>query len=677
MAGFLENLGEGLNDVLQGFTSALGGSLSKVLDSNTIIDALDDVDKGMTEIINTMGGGRELSYLIKNNIAGAFTDVKLLGGSLNDIVQIQKDLVNNTNKQVVLQKEYYDDLYATTKVTGEYAGALINAFDNAGKSIYDIKDTMEGVVNQSRSMGLDAQEVSSRMVSNLDKMNMYGFERGVEGLSKMAAKSAMFKLDMSSTFNLADKLISPEQAVEFSARLQALGIQSELIDPFRAMDLATNDMEELQNQIVKLGEGMTFVNEKGDVEIFKEKRGVIKELAVAAGMGAAEFSKLVVQSETARLKMAEIKMPDLNITEDQKTMIANLSTLKDGAQGRGYYVQFEDKEGKTQEKLVSTIDEKDLLQISDQFANPKTIEDLQKDQTDFLSRIAHSLEAIEKSGAMGIAGSKLGGAVVDLTSAANDLILEPIAKALDSKGISKTIEDAGDDLKDVYKSITDTSVGFDGTVESFSKLFTGSLSHLSDAIVRGSIRFDDNLKRVGESSLFKGTGLIEDKASQLGVPAPPPNTDNNDAFVYGEAGSKKMITPHINDQSLFMQRNELSKLIGGEDIMEKMKQMTMDANSRNNVDTQMLSSMNKTMADAMSKPQDVTHKMDPVKHEGEVRIVMDFANVPVNLDVKSLSNAFRDNQGFVESLVNSVKKKMNNNGVTNAPSDYNESYLNG
>ena len=81
------------------------------------------------------------------------------------------------------------------------------------------------------------------------------------------------------------------------------------------------------------------------------------------------------------------------------------------------------------------------------------MEDLQKDQIDFLSRMAHSLEAIEHSGGMSIAASKLGGAVVDLSLAANDLILEPIAKALDTKGISKTIDEAGDNLKDIYSNI--------------------------------------------------------------------------------------------------------------------------------------------------------------------------------------------------------------------------------
>ena len=678
MAGFLENLGEGLNDVLQGFTSALGGSLAKVLDSGTIVKAIEEVDIGMTKIINTMGGGRELSYLIKNNIAGAYTDVKLLGGSLDDIVKIQQDLVNNTNKQVILQKEYYDDLFATTQVTGEYAGTLINAFDNAGKSVYDIKDTMEGVVNQSRAMGLDAQEVSSRMVSNLDKMNMYGFERGVEGLSKMAAKSAMFKLDMSSTFNLADKLMGPEQAVEFSARLQALGIQSELVDPFRAMDLATNNVEELQNQIVKLGEGMTFVNEKGDVEIFKEKRGVIKELAAAAGMGAAEFAKLVVQSETARLKIAQIKMPDFEVTEDQKTMIANLSTMKEGAQGKGYYIQFEDKQGKTQEKLVSTIDEKDLQAISDQYANPKSMEDLQKDQIDFLSRMAHSLEAIEHSGGMSIAASKLGGAVVDLSLAANDLILEPIAKALDTKGISKTIDEAGDNLKDIYSNITNVATGFDGTVTSFTKLFSGTLSGIGDAVNRASIRFEDNFKKVEQMSLFKDNSVAQSAASGInpppGVRDPKKMGELNDGFVFGDGNSKQVVQTHPDDNGFFAQREGMLKMMGGGDIIEKMKEMTREANSRNNVDTSMMASMSRTMSESMSKPQDVNHKMEKI--EGDIKVTLDFSNVPPNLDPKMLGNIIRDSQSIQESIVNSITKKINNNGVTKAPSDYNQSYLN-
>jgi hypothetical protein len=479
---------------------------------------------------------------------------------------------------------------------------------------------------------------------------------------------------MGGTFNLADKLIGPEQAVEFSARLQALGIQSELVDPFRAMDLATNNVEELQNQILKLGEGMTFVNqETKQVEIFKEKRGVIKQLAEAAGMSAAEFGKMVIQSETAKLKMAEIKMPEFNVTEEQKTMIANLATMKTGDQGKGYYVQFEDKQGKTQEKLVSQIDEKDLQAISEQYANPKDMVDLQKEQIDFLRSMANSLEAIEKSGGMAIAGSKLGGAVVDLSLAANDLILEPIAKALDTKGISKSIDNAGDNLKDIYNNITNVATGFDGTVTSFTGLFSGTLNSLGDAVNRASVRFEDNLKKVEQMSLFKDNSVVQTGTSGI---APPPSNrgEIHDGFVFGDGNSKQVVQTHPDDNGFFAQREGMMKMLGGGDIIEKMKEMTREANSKNNIDTNMISSMNRGMFESMSKPQDVNHKMEKI--EGDIKVTLDFANVPTNVDPNMLGNVIKNNQYIQEAIVNSITKKINNNGVTNAPSDYNQSYLN-
>ena len=617
-----------------------------------------------------MGAGRELSYLIKNNIAGAFTDVKLLGGSMSDITEIQKNLVDSTNKQIILQREYYDDLYATTKVTGEYSSTLINAFDNVGRSVYSIRGEMEGVVNNARRLGLDATEVSSRMVSNLEKMNMYGFERGIQGLSNMAAKSAMFKLDMSSTFNLADKLISPEQAVEFSARLQNLGIQSELIDPFRAMDLATNDIEELQNQIIKLGDGMTYYNkETGKVDITKESRGKIRALATEMGMSASELSKMIVQSETAKRKMAEITMPDFKVSEENKMMIANLAQFKEG---RGYVVQIEDEKGKVKEKLVSELDENEIRKLADQVANPKTMEDLAKDQIDFLSDIANSLEAIEKGPGMGIAGSRVGEGVVDITKAADALVYKPLAKGLDSGRISDIIDNAGENLSKIYTKITDGVSGFDGTVDGFKTLFSGTLNDLGESMQSGYAEFNANLERLKRLGTFANYG----EALQPSLDYRPDKVGEvKDGYVFGEGNNKKVVNTSITDQSVFAQRDAMIKLLSGEDIMKKMKEMTIQNNNQNN-NNQIFNSIKDTLTGINTVNKEVNHKMEPIKHEGDIKITMDFANVPSNLDTRMLSEAFKNNQGLMEVLVNSIKKKMDNNNFTNSPKDYNSTYVN-
>lgn len=671
--GFLENLGDGLKDILQSFTSNLTSSLSSALSPDTISKAIEDMDDSMTQVINTMGAGRELSRLIKSNISEAYTNVTLLGGSLSDIVEQQQALIKQTNRQIILQGDYQDDLLSTTKVTGEYASTLIGAFDKVGMSVYSIKDEMEGVVNQARALGLNAQEVSSRMVSNLEKMNMYGFERGINGLSKMAATSAMFKLDMQSTFNLADKLISPENAVEFSARLQSLGIQSELIDPFRAMDLATNDVEELQNQLIKLGEGMTFFNkETGKVEILKEKRGVIRELAAAAGMTATEFSRTIIQSETLNRKLAEIKMPSFNVSEEQRTMIANLAEMKEGASGKGYYVQIENERGEKTEKLVSELNEKDIQKLAEQVANPKTMEELAHDQIGFLKQMANSLKAIETSPAMGIAGSKVGEAAVDVTLAADNLIYKPIAKALDAGNISKSIDKFGADLKEIYKKLTESGSELNGTADGFKRTFTTALNGIGNSMTLGANEFKKNYERLTRLSTFKSDQkVLQGSINEYQI------EEANDALVFGDAGNKKILKPSITDQSMFAQRDTMAKLLGGEDIMEKMKSILSESNSPQQT-TQINELMSKVQTIMSNSNQNISHKMEPVEHKGEIKFTLD-VNVPQGVDKESVRTFFnetlRNDPATMQNLATQFKKQIDNFNFTNAPMDTNTSYI--
>jgi hypothetical protein len=576
--GFLENLGAGLGDVLDEFLVSLKDSLSNTLKADEIVKTIKEVDEEFVNILSSFGGARELSYAIKSNITGAFTDVKLLGGSLGDIARIQKDTIDSLNKAVIINSEYFDDMYATAKVTDQYASTLVFNFDKVGASIYDIKDTMQETVNISRSMGLDATEVSSRMVSNLEKMNMYGFERGVQGLSMMAAKSAMFKLDMSSTFGLADKLINPEDAIEFSSRLQALGIQSELVDPFRAMDLATNDVEELQNQIINLTKGMTFFNEEtGKVEILKERRGVMRELATAAGMSAQQFAELTIQSATAQKKLSEIKLPELSMTEENKMMVANLAQLKEGNQGKGYYVQIEtkDAQGKTkmEEKLVSKLDANDLQQLQEQYANPKSMEDLAKDQITIFEGMANSLEAIERGFAMGIAGSKAGVGIEQTLLASNELVLEPIAKLLDSKAARNMVDDNLNNLSTIFGDIQKGANEFDTTFDGLSSILNTNMQALVDGVGRYAVELDEGYNKVKKYSVIGSIPDLDKTTDKTNKPLQPPVVIK-DGLVRGEDNSYQVhVIPSSSDEGLFMEQNNLSKILGGDTVISKIEGM--------------------------------------------------------------------------------------------------------
>jgi ABC-type enterochelin transport system substrate-binding protein len=47
---------------------------------------------------------------------------------------------------------------------------------------------MKEVTDYAKSVGVSVQAVSKGVVGNLDKMNMYNFEGGINGLTKMAAQ---------------------------------------------------------------------------------------------------------------------------------------------------------------------------------------------------------------------------------------------------------------------------------------------------------------------------------------------------------------------------------------------------------------------------------------------------------------------------------------------------------
>jgi hypothetical protein len=190
----------------------------------------------------------------------------------------------------------------------------LTGFQNAGFSMTHISDNMTNVVKISREMGVNAQVVSSSVVSNLEKLNKFGFPNGVEGLAKMAAKAASLRMDMASTFKIANDIFDrgPEAAIEISASLQRLGAASgSLLDPIKLMDLAQNNVPELQNQLVELSKQYSVFNEEtGQFEIMPGARRQINEVEKALGMSSGELSKMSLEAAKLDKKLSE---PDISV----------------------------------------------------------------------------------------------------------------------------------------------------------------------------------------------------------------------------------------------------------------------------------------------------------------------------------------------------------------------------
>jgi hypothetical protein len=348
-------------------------------------------------------------------------------------------------------------------------------------SIYDVGDTMRDVANYAKSVGVSVDAVSKGVVANLEKMNLYNFENGTKGLTKMAAQAARLGYDMSQTFTVAEKVFNPEGAIELAASLQRLGVaSSQLLDPLRAMDLAQNDPEELQNEIINLTKTFTkFNSETGKFEILPGEKRRIREIATEMGILPEKLAEMSIKASEFDKKMKSIEFPTAK-KEDQE-LIASLSQISGGTA----VIQVKDETGKRVTKEVRQLTPEDIERLKDQEAEAsKTIEQLAIDQLDIQKEINANAAAIARRIGLGAATSE---EALRAQKAGNIL-----TKTLfEQKAGEFETGDVRDKASEFFSDIEKTAVGYFQGNKSAEEVFltlgskTGKLIENAETIIQG------------------------------------------------------------------------------------------------------------------------------------------------------------------------------------------------
>jgi len=362
---------------------------------------------------NFMGTSFKDSEALRQSIAKGYVEIVKHGGDLNDSAKIQNLLSREFNTNTMATSKNVQDLYLSYKLSGVETGKLVKNFREAGIGIEHIGGKMSEIINYSRSVGISVNAIAGRVTENIGKLNLYNFEGGVQGLSKMAAQASLLNIDMGKTFKLAEDLLSPDKAIELSASLQRLGVtSSQLLDPLRAMDLAQNDPAELQNQLVELSQQFVRTKEDGTFEIMPGAKRHLREVASALGMSSEELANMALKSAQVEKKMSEITFPDDLASEEQKQLIANLARMGEG----GEYVVDIKREEKddlgniirtfTETKAVSQLDPKDIEKLVESSGN-KTLEDISESQLTQLESINNKITSITTVGRVAAGASQI------------------------------------------------------------------------------------------------------------------------------------------------------------------------------------------------------------------------------------------------------------------------------
>lgn len=615
--------------------------------ANDVVDTIIEFDEKTAEVLKKLGRGRELSLQIKEAFAEATPEVIRLGGSLSDVQKIQISIADQLNRNVVVQGEAYAKLFAASKATAQDIGTLTDRFTNAGYSFMRISGEVEKISKFSRSIGVNTEAVTRQMLNNMEEMNRVNFVDGIDGMTRMAAKAASLRIDMQTTLQFAEKIYDPEGAIQMANAFQRLGAATgALLDPLRMMDLAANDPEELQKQLIDMTQQFVRFNEdQKKFEILPGAKRQLREIANEIGIPYKELTKMALGGADLQKKLSEISFPDFVMNEDQKEFIANMAQMNE----RGEYTVKvkEEQDGVMMEvnKNISQLTKTQLdeLQRQQEEVTGKTIEELTIEQMGYIEAITRDVQSLVYKPQAAVASSTT---VEDMQK--NFLKLTGILSAPTREKPTTTTPRTAEINVGELRRIYDKSVDFG------INLFKGLADpthDFSDAIKSGTEAlnvYNRAFKNYGERYM---EGI--ERQSKKAYPETKSESSIESLFrKFLETQSNE--PPKFNMPDMDKMRQDLQSISGATGA-----RLDILPNNQNSLQGTALVDF---MANATSK-QTVTTTNENKNISGEI-VVNVKIDAPTGMDTAMLNKAVRDTN-FLQNLKIGLDKVASNYNTTN------------
>jgi hypothetical protein len=462
------------------------------VDFTSLAKAIEDTYNIQVKLNAAFGQGQERLSEMTKTISDAIPRIARLGGDIGDVQTTMIGIAEASRRNVISNTEDIEKLYAATKVVGGSAEELSNAFLDVGIGIGEVGEQLESSVNYIRSIGGNTSAVMKDVRNNMEQMNRYQFEGGVAGLTKMAAQASMLRFDMSNTFALAEKVITPDGAIEVASAFQRLGVASgNLVDPFRLMNLSLTDPSGLQDSLAEVSKQFTYFDE--ETKSFKiNPQGVLtlREMENAAGLAQGSLSKMGLAAAELDERLSVINVAGLNIaSEEDKQYLANIATMKDGK----YMVTLEDDTKKELSEL--TQPEFDRL-IEQQKTGPKTLEEIAKLQLGIDEDILANVRGMNKALTQGLTSARPIRKGIAATQRVVKTTLGETSDAIRTEDFRQISEGIIDGFKVAAKDIISGNV-------SPADIFDNGLEKLSETLTKAQDLFTKKFEIIGENIVKK------------------------------------------------------------------------------------------------------------------------------------------------------------------------------
>lgn len=547
---FIENPGKILSDV----GNTLKSNLTDI--RKTVIE----IDGKFSEVAKSIGAGREQALLLKKTLTENLSEVIRLGGDVNKIVSQQQALNDVFKTSIVLNKDYTDDLYATTVVTGKEAKDLFEAYSNVGKSVYQVADDMGGIVQNMQLIGVNAKGVTQAVVTNMESLSKFNFQNGVQGLADMAAQSAKLRVDMKSGLDFAEKLYDPEAAQQFVQNISNLGIQTSaaLKDVNQIRYMALNDPMKLQQELAK--SLSTLVDESGNIGALGMQ--YLSEFSKFSSINLGDAKKMAISMAEIQQKKEAINESGIQIMDPKEAeRLENL--LQKGKTGE-FEVKFMTSTGDEITKAVKELTSTEKVElagylkkqtevITQQTTDDKgeiTLKDLAFIQQGISDQYKNTLKSLETVLPNAIAGSLTGEKIVqglsDVTKKTSESLLKTLegytsatTKMVDTivivnEGIINNVDKVTSKIsEEALKQADEFATKLKEVIQTMEKVANGTLSVTK--ILKDIFNIPDYLSLPGGGDRYiieKGTiGKFDKEDVITATPNGPKNKEEAEALI--------------------------------------------------------------------------------------------------------------------------------------------------
>lgn len=219
-----------------------------------IMTNLNEVDTGIHEIQRTTG------VMMAENTKGLSrwtSGIAQFGLSIKDATELMSGLgdeIRTTDRtQLMGAVDSFKSLSLALGISSQEITKIGGEMMRAGDSAEDVKNYFAFANKSAKMLGVNSKNVVKQIAGNIEKMRQFGFEGGIKGLTKMAAKAESLRIQVDEIFDVAKRARTIEGAMDMASQLQLAGGSFSNINPMELLSAARKGPEELGKILTTMG----------------------------------------------------------------------------------------------------------------------------------------------------------------------------------------------------------------------------------------------------------------------------------------------------------------------------------------------------------------------------------------------------------------------------------------